>query len=60
MAGPELQNDSLAAEYATMMSTWTTSGKVLAGIDSLSHDSETVRARLATALRRRVPCCGLS
>ena len=39
---------------------WTTSGKVLAGIDSFSHDSETVRARLETALRRREPGCGLS
>ena len=36
------------------------SGKAQAGNDLISHDSETVRARLAIALRRRVPSCGLS
>ena len=35
------------------------SGKAQSGNDLIPHDSETVRARLAIALRRRVPCCCL-
>ena len=35
------------------------SGKVLAGIDSLSHDAEIVFARLAIALRRAEFRCAL-
>ena len=38
----------------------TMSGKAQPGNDLISHDSVTVRARLAMALRRRVPSCGLS
>ena len=44
----ELQNDSQVPDYAM-------SGRVLASIHYISHDTETVCVRCAIALRRRVP-----
>ena len=58
---PELQNDSQAADYATMVDEYLDHERKGSGRHrSHLHDSETVRARLAIALRRRVPSCGLS
>ena len=55
---PEHQNDSEAADYVTMIDEYLDHDRK--GSGRHRHDSETVRARVANAVRRRVPSCGLS